>query len=97
MQLLFLELSDSRLLFIKNHALDEIFYLDVEVHGAMINYFIGAIENLHSSEKYLSLHCDRTDPEKTYALMVCICTKYQLNTYIVFRVHLTFGKKHEKQ
>ncbi len=85
MQVLFVKYSDSRLLFIKNHALDEVFLIDVELHGAMINFIIGAIESLHSIEKFLS-QCYKVSVESKFALIVSL----SLLIFCLFTLYIEF-------
>ncbi len=76
MQLLFVEHCDSWLLFLKNHILEEVLHIDVKLHGALINYVIGAVESIHQIEKFLTKHTT-TLKETKYAKIVLfdiICT-----------------------
>ncbi len=90
MQLLFIKQSDSRLLFMKNHGLDEVFFIDVNLHGAMINFIIGAIESLHSKEKQLALRY-KVNVEEKFALMVSLVYSFIFLFTFCFRIHLIYG------
>ncbi len=83
MQLLFTKHCDSRLLFLKNHILEEVLHIDVKIHGALINYIIGAVESIHQVEKFLTKHTTNLKEIK-YAQMVVLL--YSVHLLIFFYI-----------
>ncbi len=88
MQLLFTKHCDSQLLFLKNHILEEVFHIDMKIHGALINYMIGVVESIHQVEKFLMKHTTNLKEIKYAQMVLFVSLSLALSIYIYLYIYM---------